>query len=47
MLENNGTGPEPIYLIGIIESILEKKNEWTHGFYTLLLFLAETYDIPI
>ncbi|MCP4697360.1 MAG: hypothetical protein GY862_10985 [Gammaproteobacteria bacterium] len=46
-LDNGGNGPEPTYLKEFMGITLEGKNEWPFGFYTVLLFLAEMYDIQI
>ncbi len=46
-LYNSGKGPDPTYLKMIVGKTLDGKKEWPFGFYTVLFFLAETYDIPI
>jgi uncharacterized protein (TIGR02646 family) len=46
-LDPIGKGPDPTYLKALVKEMLEGKDNWPHGFYTLLLYLAEDYDIVI
>ena len=46
-LDNGGKGPDTTYLKAVVKETLEGKNSWTFGFYTVVLYLAEVYDIPI
>lgn len=47
MMDNHGNGPEPNYLQTVTAGILQREKAWPFGFYTVLLFLAELYEIPI
>ncbi|GEM_PF-1190400 len=44
-LDNNGKGPDSAYLKAVIKEILEGKNSWSFGFYTVVIYLAAAYDI--
>ncbi|MCI5209550.1 MAG: TIGR02646 family protein [Candidatus Electrothrix sp. ATG2] len=46
-LDNGENGPEPNYLQTVAAGILKRERAWPFGFYTVLLFLAELYEIPI
>jgi hypothetical protein len=46
-LDNGGKGPDTTYLKAVVEETLKGKNSWTFGFYTVVIYLAEVYDIPI
>jgi uncharacterized protein (TIGR02646 family) len=45
-LDNGGNGPEPDYLQAVAKGILTRESGWPFGFYTILFFLAEMYEIP-
>lgn len=44
-LDNGGRGPDPTYLKSVVRETLEGEEIWPFGFYTVLLYLAEMYDI--
>ncbi|MCI5142008.1 MAG: hypothetical protein D3909_09860, partial [Candidatus Electrothrix sp. ATG1] len=46
-LDNGKNDPEPSYLQTVAAGILKREGAWPFGFYTVLLFLAELYEIPI
>ena len=46
-LDDGENGPEPSYLQTVAAGILKRERAWPFGFYTVLLFLAELYEIPI
>ncbi|MCW5202462.1 TIGR02646 family protein [Desulfobulbus sp. US4] len=47
VLDNGGNGLEAVYLKTIAKGILNREKVWPDGFYTVLLFLAELYEIPL
>ncbi|CAK8713651.1 hypothetical protein KKHLCK_02705 [Candidatus Electrothrix laxa] len=46
-LDDGENGPESNYLQTVATGILKREGAWPFGFYTVLLFLAELYEIPI
>ncbi len=38
---------DPTYLKAVIKENLKEEKTWPFGFHTVLVYLAETYDIPI